>query len=406
MIHKNLALGNSNEVSVIDLKGIRETTKAMFLSKPGIVHQCPVVDYTLHPEFDEDTLNTIALLTLECDDKDVDWQLVNWPMGYTRMNLHEGQVFVLGYTDQNKVLEQVMHRMEFVNLKECKNFYRKESLDSKWMAPIEYQCFRKKYSGEPCVFDSGMALAVNFRGNWTLIGISVLGPGCTLPTRFIDFAYYVPWIDVSLRNFRRLFPESKITWPNYDKIILEKIDDSSMVMRPYKGTEVIHGKCDKLDGEIMYKEEGKFNTPGHAIGLYGLSVWDDLYYNVSCALLTVECLQRSAEPFSYNFGLVQYDEDLAALTKVIPIVHGDEPVGPKIEHLYDGAWLSWWYRPKHTEKVSNVVFRFEFIKVATLKMVFYGIRHEFNETEPASTTEKVRSRRPHPYHDRYKTNKP
>lgn len=44
----------------------------MFLTKPGVVHQCPVVDYTLHPEFDEDTLNTIALLTLECNDKDVD----------------------------------------------------------------------------------------------------------------------------------------------------------------------------------------------------------------------------------------------------------------------------------------------------------------------------------------------
>lgn len=75
------------------------------------------------------------------------------------------------------------------------------------------------------------------------IGISVLGPGCTLPTRFIDFAYYVPWIDVSMRNFRRLFPESKITWPNYDKIILEKIDDSSMVMRPcmcYWNLSLIH----------------------------------------------------------------------------------------------------------------------------------------------------------------------
>lgn len=38
-----------------------------------------------------------------------------------------------------------------------------------------------------------------------------------------------------------------------------------------KGTEIIHGKCDKKDGEIMYREEGNFNTPGHAIGLYGVS---------------------------------------------------------------------------------------------------------------------------------------
>lgn len=113
-----------------------------------------------------------------------------------------------------------------------------------------------------------------------------------------------------------------------------------------------------------------------------LSIWDNRYFNVSCALLTVECLQRSVAPFSYNFGLVQYDEDLASLMKVVPIVHGDETVGSKIAHLYDGPWLSWWYRPKDTEKVSNVVFRFEFKKVATLKLEFYGIKHEFKEPEP------------------------
>ncbi|CAD0205963.1 unnamed protein product [Chrysodeixis includens] len=372
----------------------------MFLSKGGVVRQCPVVDYTLHPEFDEDTLNTIAVLALDCREDD-DWKLMYWPMDYEPMNSHKGQVFLLGYTDQNKVLEQVMHRMEFVNLTDCNAFYKQESLDSKWMAPTQYQCFRKKYSGASCVFDSGMALAAEFKGNWTLIGISVLGPGCTLPTRFIDFAHYVPWIDVSVRSFRRLFPESKIWWPNYNKIILEMIDDSSLVMRPWYGQEVIHGKCDKADGEIMYHEEGSFYTPDYGLGLYGLSVWDNFFFNVSCALLTVECLERSAAPFSFNFGLVQYDEDIASLTKVIPISRFNETINPKISHLHDGQWLNWWYRPRDTEKVANVVFRFQFFKHATLRLMFYGIRHEFDEPEPASTTEKTRSRRPHSPHQRY-----
>ncbi|KAJ8708543.1 hypothetical protein PYW08_009925 [Mythimna loreyi] len=194
LIKTKLGLSNAYDVARITKTNIRNTTKAMFLAQEGAVRYAAVTHYVIHPEFNENTLNTIALVYLDYDENIFHWVLMDWPKEDELMNQQLGNIYVFGYLDDHEVLEQVMHSMEFVDRRECDQFYEQRDLDNQWITPTEYQCFRKKFSTEKCVFETGMTLAVHHLRRWKLLGLSVLGPGCALPARFIDFAHYVPWI--------------------------------------------------------------------------------------------------------------------------------------------------------------------------------------------------------------------
>lgn len=76
------------------------------------------------------------------------------------------------------------------------------------------------------------------------MGLSVWGPGCSLPARFIDFEHFVPWI-MSNMETRRTFwkPESIGIRPDRyrDKWMLWRLNDQSLALRPRKCTEEILG---------------------------------------------------------------------------------------------------------------------------------------------------------------------
>ena len=50
----------------------RNTSRALFLAQEGAVRYATVTDYDVHPEFNEDTLNTVALLHLDYDEDKFD----------------------------------------------------------------------------------------------------------------------------------------------------------------------------------------------------------------------------------------------------------------------------------------------------------------------------------------------
>ncbi|OWR52643.1 hypothetical protein KGM_212905 [Danaus plexippus plexippus] len=99
-----------------------------------------------------------------------------------------------------------------------------------------------------------MALVTESEGSlklmtFTQIGISVLGPGCALPSRYISFEPYVPWI-IGILGYRRALDDknvtsttTEITAISSDDIIsdvgyidddfyLQKLNDSTMTLQP------------------------------------------------------------------------------------------------------------------------------------------------------------------------------
>ncbi|CAG9568705.1 unnamed protein product [Danaus chrysippus] len=200
------------------------------------------------------------------------------------------------------------------------------------------------------------------------IGISVLGPGCALPSRYINIKPYIPWIIGNL-GYRRAMGKkkttsntTKITAISSDDIIsdvgyidedfyLGKLNDSTMILEPkYKNVnEVPFGNCTKLDS-LIYRDAGIIRTSNRpATGIYA-----------------VECDRRSPTKFWFDTGFKT--DDMADLIKIVPHYKRGEKVPPKILFITD-SFVNY----EHIE-TANLVFKFEFTAQATINVEFYGIK--------------------------------
>ncbi|XP_061384778.1 uncharacterized protein LOC116773413 [Danaus plexippus] len=168
------------------------------------------------------------------------------------------------------------------------------SINFDYLWPEHWTCYVVVDVKKQCVFDSGMALVTESEGSLKLIGISVLGPGCALPSRYISFEPYVPWI-IGILGYRRALDDknvtsttTEITAISSDDIIsdvgyidddfyLQKLNDSTMTLQPkYKNVnEVPYGNCTKLDS-LIYRDAGIIRTSKRpATGIYAVGLFSD-----------------------------------------------------------------------------------------------------------------------------------
>ncbi|XP_045518588.1 uncharacterized protein LOC123710613 [Pieris brassicae] len=119
--------------------------------------------------------------------------------------------------------------MAYVKPEVCQEFYTKSELDIDSMWPSHVLCARAM-SGKDCIWHSGTILTVRQNGQWSLVGIGVMGPGCTAPSRFIDYTVYHLWVRNSILRIGRP--------------AVTKIDDNNIVLRRSVSSVQRFGPCD------------------------------------------------------------------------------------------------------------------------------------------------------------------
>ncbi|XP_045506888.1 uncharacterized protein LOC123703057 [Colias croceus] len=139
--------------------------------------------------------------------------------------------------------------------------------------------------------------------------------------------------------------------------------------------ETVLGKCSDIDGEPMYREIGRIEAPGHiGTGVYVLSLFDTLYPNMTCVMVTVHCDKRTKTNLWIDKGFHQ--DDLEHLIKTVPILGRNTTVPPKILFIKDR------YSKYENYETTNIIFKFEFTGKAKIVVEFFGQKIENKEEEP------------------------
>ncbi|XP_045518534.1 uncharacterized protein LOC123710581 isoform X2 [Pieris brassicae] len=191
LVKTNFAIANSGDVNRVSKHVLKTDSKAMFITTNKTPVYYRIHDVMTHPEYEFETYNSIALLELIVNifhDKNRNLKPICWPnyMYNTSTNL-----YALGYTDENKLLEKVVFKMQYVTRPLCEEFYNRANLAQESLP--QYQCGFAMYNTKNCDWENGMVFASNSTGTWTLIGFGLRGPSCRGPVRFLDIYPYLNW---------------------------------------------------------------------------------------------------------------------------------------------------------------------------------------------------------------------
>ncbi|XP_047032046.1 uncharacterized protein LOC124638933 [Helicoverpa zea] len=345
LVKPKYAVASADDVVRIPRSVFQTETQAMFIaSGDTIVHFTPL-QYITHPEYELATYNTIALVELDVGEKN---PLI--PICFPASAYDSSYLYFVGYTDENKIVEKVIYRIEYVGKPDCEDFYAREGLRDVSREPTSYVCGAWRNASENCVWDTGMALVSNNSGWFTLIGLSVHGPGCAAPARFINIPNYITWINqvtkekneedemedshYDLRSewdmdnipMHKTFTGRKAlpkTWPiggvtKHDYIMypfdtsgarqishfnIEPHWDEEGVIAifPFNQTKEMFLHACKKARVLMYREYLELNAQ-HVFGsaTYKISMYDLLLIACSCVTIEVECVDRSEALLSFK----------------------------------------------------------------------------------------------------------
>uniref|UniRef100_A0A2A4J7X2 Peptidase S1 domain-containing protein n=1 Tax=Heliothis virescens TaxID=7102 RepID=A0A2A4J7X2_HELVI len=335
LVKPKYAIASADDVVRIPRSVFQTETQAMFIASGDVVVHFRPTDYITHPEYELATYNTVVLVQLDIGD---DSPLI--PICFPAAAYDSNYLYFIGYTDENRIVEKVIYRIEYINKPDCEEFYAREGLRDVTREPTSYVCGVWRNASENCVWDTGMALVSNNSGWFTLIGLSIHGPGCAAPARFINIPNYIGWIhDVTreknedddfddsrqgLRNdweldnipIHKTFSARKAlptVWPltgipkhefkpwPFDTTALDHFnvephweDEGVIAIFPFNLTKEMFMHACKRSRVLMYREYLELSAPGFSGSVtYKVSMYDLLIVACSCVTIEVECVNRS-----------------------------------------------------------------------------------------------------------------
>ncbi|XP_062532749.1 uncharacterized protein LOC101746599 [Bombyx mori] len=311
----------------------------MFIASDNKPWYAKIKDYMTHPEYEYATMNTIAVLEFDMEDENHIYLPPICIPGYS-FNA-SNQLYAAGYTDENMFLEKTLHKLQYVNKDICDEFYNRAKLSEGLKEPKHYLCGFAVNNKKDCVWENGMVLASNSSGKWHLIGLSIKGPGCAAPARFIDIIPYLQWVDTvtSLEesydySFRRsgnnkdfkkdiedipahvLFRSNNITEAKSGPMLsnlypfdvdafkyldVTRIDKDAIAVTTFNTKyETRKGDCEKYT-ELVYHEKTRVLAPGiRGTASYKLSLYDMMVMNYTCVKIEIRATNRSAAHLYYK----------------------------------------------------------------------------------------------------------
>ncbi|XP_026316012.1 uncharacterized protein LOC113227333 [Hyposmocoma kahamanoa] len=99
---------------------------------------------------------------------------------------------------ENELLEKIFFKLQYLDRTICDEFYQRllanDPADMR-EKPVDYHCAFSVDPPKNCTWENGMAMASNASGYWILVGLSISGPNCSYPGRFIDITQYTLWME-------------------------------------------------------------------------------------------------------------------------------------------------------------------------------------------------------------------
>ncbi|XP_063360612.1 uncharacterized protein LOC134649677 [Cydia amplana] len=279
LIHTEFVIANSADIGPMPKRSFRD--KARVLLGEGWEREGRRVrNYVVHPEYGE-TINSIAIVHLRQP---------------VRNHLDTLQKRVLPVTEVPAAM--------------CREFYIEKSLYEAKRRPSFVKCTVSLAERAPCVWGAGAALVTrDVWGRWQLLGLSVYGPGCGAPARYLDMLRYYPWIEDSLDKFQR--------------ITISEINQHKYVLRSGVafGTLMRFGECDNYEMQnLIYRDYVRVTTDNNNVKLttYNMSIFDTVQYTCvvfelkhasASAALSVRhfCPRRIGGPACYAYKGTRFD---------------------------------------------------------------------------------------------------
>ncbi|KAL0811120.1 hypothetical protein ABMA28_010386 [Loxostege sticticalis] len=83
--------------------------------------------------------------------------------------------------------------MDYVSTTDCHKYYRRSGLEMAALWPKHAACGRA-FEGDECMWSAGTVLAAFQNNKWRLVGVGLFGPGCSAPSKYMDYIMYRPWV--------------------------------------------------------------------------------------------------------------------------------------------------------------------------------------------------------------------
>ncbi|KAG6443434.1 hypothetical protein O3G_MSEX002835 [Manduca sexta] len=304
---------------------------------------CKVKEYMAHPEYEFATINTIAIVEL-LPNEDEYFPMTPICVPGSSFNA-SNQLYAIGFTDENQLLEKMIYKLQYIEQGLCDEFYNRAGLSEGKIVPTSYQCGFAVNNKDNCVWENGMVITSNSTGKWTLLGLSVKGPGCAAPARFIDVTAYIPWLEsaTSLDDMyypdygRRSLTEERdgivdipahalfrsgntsisgrpmLTEPYqfdvdaFAYLNVERIDKDAIVVARFDTMyERKKGDCSQYK-MLVYRELTKVVAPGlRGTASYKLTLYDMWVMNYTCIKMRIHSQNRTNAYLYYKKTINMY----------------------------------------------------------------------------------------------------
>ncbi|XP_047036756.1 uncharacterized protein LOC124642395 [Helicoverpa zea] len=370
------------------------------------------------------------------------------PQQDTKQDSQPEKLYLIGYTDEHKALEKVIYQITPLKDKVCDEYNERIGVTGQSNIPTASVCGYAPYSSIKCQWDDGMALVSNAtNGVFTLMGLSIHGPGCTAPARYIALSPYVSWLRLVTGSdadspqppqppqpdqpayipAHKLFTSNETRRSSVDfylighdfiphqkktekhnkggwlkNFYIEPIERDSKTLAIYPIEELFEISPDdcKKRRTLMYREDIFVTVPESRTEItYKLDLYDLKTLFCKCITLKVKCFERSYAYLSFReeFDFVEGTEDLQTIRFEVnkygsmPIRTAPPGKNAKPKKLIDDQSN---YKPtfitfdtkKGTVLSNQLYLRFWFPVTGKLELKMYGAPIDMNPYTLDTTT--------------------
>ncbi|XP_022115664.2 uncharacterized protein LOC110993634 [Pieris rapae] len=224
LVSKQMAVGPAMDIDKVPKIDFRSRSRVILgtnCSGPAL----RVINYSFHPDYAKSTFSAPTIIQLAFNRRLAGFR----PICAPPLALNNAQFYAMTLSNDCHRSRIMVYKMAYVKPGECQEFYTKSELDIESIWPSHVLCARAM-SGKECIWRSGTILTVRQDGQWSLVGIGVMGPGCKAPSRFIDYTVYHLWVRNSILRIGR---------PS-----VTKIADNNIVLRRSLSSVQRFGPCD------------------------------------------------------------------------------------------------------------------------------------------------------------------
>ncbi|XP_063626837.1 uncharacterized protein LOC134798352 [Cydia splendana] len=283
LVHTEFVIGNSADIGPMPKRSFRNQARVL-LGEGWEREGRRVRNYVVHPEYGE-TINSIAIVHLRQPVRNLKIFKPVCPPPY---HIRHPTFWVVKFDDNvESTLQKRVLPVTEVSAAECREFYIEKSLYEVNRRPSFVKCTVSLAERAPCVWGAGAALVTrDVWGRWQLLGLSVYGPGCGAPARFLDMLRYYPWIEDSLNKFQR--------------ITISEINQHKYVLRSgvAYGTLMRFGDCDNYEMQnLIYYDYVRMSTDNINVKSATYNQQMTVFETVQYTCVVFELKQASASAF-------------------------------------------------------------------------------------------------------------